>query len=176
MKAYGSAAIAGGPSHGGHIPVPLVARPTGRTILTDLERAHRPTTVITLADPQPAPVVELPPPPRAPRTPAHVIDDAVHRYTNGHTIPAIAAALRTSTATVRRHLKSRGIQLRDDRTRSGGQNRRQIDAQQLLQLKGSGLTLPQIAARLDLSVTTTHRALAAIRKSSHTSPRGTGPR
>lgn len=135
MRAYGNCA-AGGPAHANGIPVPTLVRPTGRTIVTDLEAAHvLPWRIPTI---EPARPETWAPPPvvRRARRRAEIVfkaqavaHECVRLYVEDRlTIPQVAERLRISHRTVRRNLLAQGVTLRDDRKgHTGGQNARTND-------------------------------------------------
>ena len=120
--------------------------------------------------PKPSPKPRRAPRPPAQRTPKvdqAVIDACLRLYTGEQlSIPQIATRLGIATATVRRHLLNRGVQLRDDRaTRSGRGNAKRVDdpdfVRQAAELYVAGASLDEVAKHLHTGQQQVRKALNA---------------
>lgn len=93
------------------------------------------------------------------------VPEFVRRYQAGETIPEIGDALGNSPHTVRRHLKSAGITMRDDRqTHTGGANALEIRRPELVEQVRDlylyeRLSQALISERLGISVNTVRRIM-----------------
>lgn len=156
----------------GYVPVPLTPVASGRDILSDLERAHRPPTIQFV---NPEPVVRTQAerkaakkkstgPKLAPRQHAHALWPALVRehgkelreaYEAGATTAALSERYGVDRRVVRKALRSLEVKMRDDRngrdSMCGGVPRHDVTVERVMEMRATGATIDQMAAHFGVN-------------------------